>query len=519
MKKLRIMLLAFVLTSTSCLIINPSSSKAYWDRDYPLWTVIDGIEYTTDSSYAEDEIIPVDKDVYYVTGFEQSYDEQGKPLYTDIVILDEIYGIPVVGIDTYAFNNHKEITSVKLSKNLRTGNAFNGCTGITELILPDGIECVGGYDGCFNLTELILPDSVKIVGGFNGCTGLTEVILPEGIEDVNGFDRCTGLTEVILPDSVKRVTGFDGCTGLTEVILPEGVKVVGGFSGCINLKRITFPKSVEKIYSNAFNGCSSLNEIVFKNSNPEYIQIENSVFRNTLLANEAKAKGEPLILKGGFLIDGSGVVGDVELDGNEVRAIASNAFRGNKKISEVKIKGVSYIGAHAFQRSSITKLKIVDVGYVSELAFKFSSLKKATVKEVAKFEESVFEDCRELKECKISGVKAIPESTFFRCKKLKKVTLGKETKYIGAGCFYNCQSLKRIIINSKKKIVWKTTKPWYAKSEGATFGKCNKLKKITLKSKKISSTIKKVKFPKGVKLDVPNGAKAKYRKYVDCKVI
>ena len=197
MKKIVITLLTFMLIGSSCLMISPFSSKAYWDRDYPLWTVIDGIEYTTDSSYAEEEIIPVDKDVYYVTGFEQSYDEQGKPLYTDIVILDEIYGIPVVGIDTYAFNNHKEITSVKLSKNMLFVQGFNGCTG---------------------LTEIQLPEKIKQVGGFNDCIGLTEIVLPKGVKKVGGFSRCINLKEIVLPPSVECVgrSAFQGCTKIKK---------------------------------------------------------------------------------------------------------------------------------------------------------------------------------------------------------------------------------------------------------------------------------------------------------------
>lgn len=480
MKKIIITLLTFMLIGSSCLMISPFSSKAYWDRDYAINVTIDGITYTAESGYAEDEEVPIEKEVYYVDRFEQSYDEQGNPLYTDIVIQDEINGFPVVGIYTDDFNNHKEITSVKLSKNMLFVQGFSGCTGLTEIQLPEKIEQVGG---------------------FNDCIGLTEIVLPKGVKKVGGFSRCINLKEIILPPSVE-------CVGQSA------------FQGCTKIKKIVFPKSVNTIFHNAFEGCTSLEEIIFESTTPERILIYEYAFYNTPLVNRAQAKGEALVLEGGFLLNGSGMKGNVELTGDNINSVASCAFYGNKNIREVKIKDVSYIGQSAFERSGIIKLIVDNTEYIGDRAFREAKkLKKASLKKVNKIGRYMFKNCKKMKECKISGVKTISEGTFDDCVKLKKVIMGKETKTIGAGCFYQCKSLEKLIIKSKKKIVWKTREVKYADKGDVIFYKCKKLKKITLKSKKISSTIKKVKFPKGVKLDVPNGARAKYRKYVDCKVI
>ena len=292
------------------------------------------------------------------------------------------------------------------------------------------------------------------------------------------------------------------------------------FRAVQKLKKIVFPKSVKTIFYNAFKDCTSLEEIIFESTTPERILIYDDAFYNTSLVNQAKAKGEALVLEGGFLLNGSGMKGNVELTGDKINSVASCAFYDNKNIREVKIKDVSYIGRSAFEGSGITKLIVDNTEHIGDWAFSESrKLKKASLKNVNKIGRYMFKNCKKMKECKITGVKTISEGTFDDCVKLKKVIMGKETKTIGKGCFYDCKSLARLTIKSKKRIVWKTGEVRYADKGDVIFYKCKKLKKITLKSKKISSTIKKVKFPKGVKLDVPNGAKAKYRKYVDCKVI
>lgn len=103
---------------------------------------------------------------------------------------------------------------------------------------------------------------------------------------------------------------------------------------------------------------------------------------------------------------------EVTLDGitYKVTAIADNAFKGNKKITQVKMdKNIKTIGKNAF--SGCTKLKTVSVG---------------------------------------SNVTAVGAGSFKNCKSLTKITLpGKVTK-IGANAFNGCKKLKTITIKSKK---------------------------------------------------------------------
>ncbi len=72
--------------------------------------------------------------------------------------------------------------------------------------------------------------------------------------------------------SVAAGSQFRGCINLTRISLPNSINVIGSsgsnvygtFEGCINLKRIEIPASVTTITYRAFNDCTSLKEVYFK---------------------------------------------------------------------------------------------------------------------------------------------------------------------------------------------------------------------------------------------------------------
>jgi hypothetical protein len=78
------------------------------------------------------------------------------------------------------------------------------------------------------------------------------------------------LTSVDIPNSVNRIwdEAFLGCTGLTSVEIPNSVITIdyGVFSGCIGLTSITIPNSVTYIGHSAFEGCIGLTSVVIPNS-------------------------------------------------------------------------------------------------------------------------------------------------------------------------------------------------------------------------------------------------------------
>lgn len=98
--------------------------------------------------------------------FTQKYDKQGKPLYTDIVIPDEINGIRVVGMWVGdLFQKHKEIHSIHFGKHMISirNNAFEGCSGLKRIELPDSLLYLGdsAFKNCYQLEQVVLSDNLK----------------------------------------------------------------------------------------------------------------------------------------------------------------------------------------------------------------------------------------------------------------------------------------------------------------------------------------------------------------------
>lgn len=443
MKKLRKIFFAFTLIGTVCLMMNQWKSKAAEEPEKVVW--IDGVEYVS-NGYPDEGISPTE---YFIGSFKQAYDEQGKPLYTDIIIKDEINGLPVIMVNGSCFSKHSEIKSI---------------------VFPKYCKCI------------------------------------------TAFSQCNGLQELSFPDSVEHISGFDRCINLEKVKLPSNLKYLDGFSYCTSLKRISIPKRVKRIGGSSFEGCTLLEEIRFENPNVEKIKFFGKCFQSTAIVNLASAKGEPVVVGDKVLLDSAGLQGKVNLSGDKIRAIASYAFSGNRnfRIRRLKMDGVEYIGEKAFYQSHVSRIWLNNIKKVEKYAFKKSDLVAVHINNIEQFEKSVFAQCKRLMRCNISNVKMIPQLTFNGCDKLKKVTLNEGTAQIGERCFARCKNLKTLIIESNKRIQWDGKE---------IFKKCDNLKKIAIKSNKVSSTIKNVKFPKGVVLDVPNGKWAKYRKYVDCKVI
>ncbi len=252
----------------------------------------------------------------------------------ELIIPDEIDGLPVTGIGDYAFE-WCSLTSIVIPHSVTNiGNsAFSGCTSLASIIIPDGVISIGewAFYNCYSLTSITIPDSVTSIGqnafsnssyfdnlsnwendvlyigdhliaagqniegsytinsgtkcvantAFQMCNSLTSIIIPNSVTSIGkaAFAQCSSLESIEIPNSVTRIEDdtFYGCHSLANIILPNSIVSIGvtAFAECLSLENIIIPNSVVNIGFAAFVGCTSLTNITLSSS---MTSIEDGLF-------------------------------------------------------------------------------------------------------------------------------------------------------------------------------------------------------------------------------------------------
>ena len=220
-------------------------------------------------------------------------------------------------ISDYAFKSCALLSSVGLSEGLVTigggsysdHGAFNGCARITSVTIPSTVTSIGGHAffGCSQLSSLTILDSqvcelTIAVSAFNSCPLTGRLTIPAKVKvidshafattkisslsiaaglyleniGVSAFEACANLTSVSIPGNVKTISdyAFKNCTSLNSLSLSEGLVTIGGgnysdhgaFNGCTSLPSVTIPSTVATIGGHAFFNCTSLANIIIRNS-------------------------------------------------------------------------------------------------------------------------------------------------------------------------------------------------------------------------------------------------------------
>ena len=145
----------------------------------------------------------------------------------------------------------------------------------TSFTLPANVTAIGAFAfcGCTTLHSVTLPTALVRIGeyAFAGCSALESITLPEGLESLgdNAFSE-TGLTSVVIPDSVTTVGSwcFFNSKALRSVTIGTGVTLLGGqVVGC----------------------CESLTELIFRDPNGWYVEMNGSFLGERELGTSASA--------------------------------------------------------------------------------------------------------------------------------------------------------------------------------------------------------------------------------------
>ncbi len=420
---------------------------------------IDGVLYREDEDSRLDMPIGEYLGCYYVMGFEQSYDKNKKPKYTNIKIRDSIKdenGIPflVNGISNgyvdgkKGFEGHKEIKSVKLSRHTKEigWRSFRGCTGLREITLPDGLEKIGEE-------------------AFKGCTGLKRIVRPWSEKEISpkAFENCSKLSEVVFQGTPLGLADAFHGTKWEKQKKKQGKYYLRGktlYHAYTAEKKTVFDgNGIDRIYDKAF----------YKNKQIRTLKIKN------------------------------------------MKKIGMNAFYSSS-VRTVDIKNTKTICDFAFDSSSVRRIKVNGVEKMGHLVF--AECKKL---QTVQLDNIVFSE-KDIDRKKDKDIPWGGRALFQDCHSLRKAEIGKHIKTVPACFFLRCKNLQEVYFYSPEKIEWGEQEIDKGVVRFGIFTGCKKLSDVYLKSTEVDESIRNV-FPKQTTLHVPEEAARDYREMTGCKVV
>ena len=188
-----------------------------WNWELPVSAETTQTLRTADGIYYE----ILDNQTIQITG--------SKDTLSELVISNEIDGLPVTKIKDYAFVNHTRLRSVSISESvLEIGSyAFIDCSRLEMITVPDTVQDVGW--GIFSHTPWLnaQTEPYVIIGNqiliaYKGTS--EDIVIPDGVRIIAGFTFENDMTiqSVQLPDSLISLNAyaFAGCRNLQELQLP-----------------------------------------------------------------------------------------------------------------------------------------------------------------------------------------------------------------------------------------------------------------------------------------------------------
>ncbi|MCH5163420.1 MAG: leucine-rich repeat domain-containing protein [Clostridiales bacterium] len=271
----------------------------------------------------------------------------------------------------------------------------------------DGIRYHVGADGNYSVTGFTdSKQNINIRSNING-TPVTSILYTATYDEI---------TTVTIPDSVTSIGewAFSYCKNLTDITIPRNLTSLGdcAFFDCTNLKKIELPASLVDIGRNAFEGCSNLESIIVSPDNPVYHSNNNCLIETaakTLLAgcNNSKipADGSVTII-GENAFNGRTSLTEIIIP-DSVKIIQERAFLNCSSLTKISMNCVTEIGSYAFFGcNSLTVFTIPQgVTLIDYNTFYLcSNLSKITIPvSVSRFRSIVFTSCINLKDIYYEG--------------------------------------------------------------------------------------------------------------------
>lgn len=158
-------------------------------------------------------------------------------------------------------------------------SAFYKMANLQKVIVPAGITsiCCQAFEASEKMKRIEFAAGSRLkdimTRAFYECKALNNVVVPEGITTINEstFRYCTALTDITLPSHLTNINeyAFANCTALEQITLPATLTAIQdfGFAFDSKLKNLEFHEVMYGIGKKAFQDCSAMTYLHFKNIN------------------------------------------------------------------------------------------------------------------------------------------------------------------------------------------------------------------------------------------------------------
>ena len=213
-----------------------------------------------------------------------------------------------------------------------------------------------------------------------------------------------------------------------------------------NIEQIRIPNTVTIIESDAFYGCTNIEDIIMSNN---LMDLKSNVFIDTLWYDR-QPDGDVYIGNVYYKYKGTMPEGTSVTIREETKVIAGEAFDGCSALTNVTIPdSVTSIGRRAFYEcSGLTSITIPDsVTSIGEATFdRCSGLTSITIPDsVTSIGRRAFYECSGLTSITIpDSITSIEIYSFYGCSGLTSITIPSSVTRIGKYSFYECSGLTTV---------------------------------------------------------------------------
>lgn len=446
---------------------------------------------------------------YYISQTGRCIITKGDPsLNDDLVIPNELGGVPVGEIGKSAFLSNKNITSITFPETVTeiAGSAFAGCDSLTEVMIPDTVTVLGdnAFSDCKSLVSVSTGNGITEIGKrtFHWCSALKNVNIGSNVKTIGeeAFSESKSLNSIVIPDNVTEIGryAFSGCSGLSSVAIGKGVKTIGyrAFKNCSALGEFAIPDNVEVIEAEAFRGnsvtklligkgvrdigdafasCDSLKSVVVDEENPYFsVDSEGVIFNKdkSLLLAYPQAKGsDNYTVPEGTKTIAPLAFADITRLKSISLPITLTGF-GDDAFKDCKfLKTVFYTGTLdgwckiAIGEDESTPMMFAENLYIDGNLLEGDIIIPDGVTAIC---ENAFRGLPLTGVVIPDSVTEIGENAFRDCKMLKSISLGKKLETVKKGAFSGCIQLESVILPDSVKTI-----------EDSAFNSCEKMKSVT----------------------------------------